>query len=164
MVTCKTCGGSVDEEERFCGQCGTPTPEGGSEPVGQTPAAPASPEPSSESRAETVGFDEPAVAPEAVPPSPPPSPYHGSKVELDPDLVNTLLSLYASQPGGLEVRLESGRLQARLGEHELRVNPVSLPQAAQLSLKSPRDGGALEVSVDLVELSQSGLEVRLRLL
>lgn len=84
-----------------------------------------------------------------------------SRIELDPGLVNTLLAMYASKPGGPQFRLEDGRLQVGLGEHALDLNPVQLDQVAQVMLKTT-PLGSLSLTVDHISLDANGLEVRLR--
>jgi hypothetical protein len=85
-----------------------------------------------------------------------------SKIELDPQLVNTLLAMYASKPDGPQIRLEGGRLKVSLGEHSVNVNPISLHEVAQVLLKAGPLGN-LNLSVDLLHLGEQGLEVQLRL-
>lgn len=85
-----------------------------------------------------------------------------SKIELDPQLVNTLLAMYASKPDGAQIRLEGGRLKVSLGGHSVDVNPIHLNEVAQVLLNGGPLGN-LNLSVDLLHLGEQGLEVQLRL-
>ena len=85
-----------------------------------------------------------------------------SKIELDPQLVNTLLAMYASKPDGAQIRLEGGRLKVSLGGHSVDVNPIRLNEVAQVLLNGGPLGN-LNLSVDLLHLGEQGLEVQLRL-
>jgi hypothetical protein len=91
-----------------------------------------------------------------------PPPAGASRIELDPALVNRLLALYASKPGGPQLRLEEGQLRAQVGEHWLAINPIRLDEVAQV-LVSAGELGKLSLSIDLVHLGERGLEVQLRL-
>ena len=84
-----------------------------------------------------------------------------SKVELDTDLVNALLALYANKPDGPQLRLVDGRLQISLGQHGVDVSPIKLDEVAQVMLKTG-PLGALNLSVDRLELGENGLELQLR--
>ena len=85
-----------------------------------------------------------------------------SKIELDAQLINTLLTMFASKPGGPQVRLEGGQLRVQAGEVSVAVNPIRLQEAAQVLLRSGQLGN-LNLSVDLLQLGEQGLEVQLRL-
>lgn len=84
-----------------------------------------------------------------------------SKIELDAQLLNTLLAM-ASKPGGPQLRLEAGQVRVQVGEHSVALNPIRLHQVAQVML-SAGALGKLNLSVDLVHLGEQGLEVQLRL-
>jgi hypothetical protein len=94
---------------------------------------------------------------------PAPSPSGGvSRLELEPELVNTLLDLYASKPEGPKLQLLDGRLQILMGDHCVDLNPVCLEQAAQVALKAGPLGN-LNLSIDRIQLGQRGLELQVRL-
>ena len=85
-----------------------------------------------------------------------------SRIELEPALINTLLAMYANKPDGPQLRLEDGHLKVAVNGHAIDVNPIGLKQVAQVVLKTGQLGD-LDLSVENLNLDQSGLQLQLRL-
>ena len=110
-----------------------------------------------------------ALTPETTPAiplpgnTPPPASHRpgGSSIQLEAQLVNSLLNVFVNRPG-LQVELREGYLGVRQGALDLRLDPVEIKNAARFRLAGGT-AAPLTVSIDGLELGANGLDLRLRL-
>lgn len=93
----------------------------------------------------------------------PPAPLGGtSRIELDARLLNSLLSVFVNRPGGLQVSLEQGQLQAQQGSLSVAVEPFNLGQALKVHLRNG-NLGPFAIQLSQVQLGANGLTIALQL-
>ena len=85
-----------------------------------------------------------------------------SRIELDPQLINSLLAVFVNRPGQTQVELTNGFLRIQQGSLNVTVDPIKLNEAIKLQLTNG-SLGPFRVQVDQLQLGQSGLEIELRL-
>lgn len=85
-----------------------------------------------------------------------------SKIELDTRLLNSLLSMFVNQPGGLQMQIDQGNLQVQQGELNLAVEPFQLNQGVRFHLRNG-NFGPFTVQLSQLQLGPQGLTVSLQL-
>lgn len=86
-----------------------------------------------------------------------------SKIELDARLLNSLLSVFVNQPGGLQVQLDpQGQLQVQQGDLKVALEAVTLSQVLRLQL-SKGQLGPFQLQVNQLQLGPQGVSVALQL-
>jgi hypothetical protein len=85
-----------------------------------------------------------------------------SRVELDPQLINSLLAVFVNRPDGTQMELSEGRLRIRQGTLNVVLEPVQIKDALRFQL-SNGPLGPFRIQVDQLQLGQRGLEIELKL-
>lgn len=85
-----------------------------------------------------------------------------SKIELDTRLLNSLLSIFVNQPGGLQMQVDQGNLQVQQGEMNVSVEPFQLNQGVRFQLRNG-NLGPFTVQLSQLQLGPQGLSISLQL-
>ena len=94
--------------------------------------------------------------------STPTGPTGKSRVELDPQLINSLLAVFVNRPGGTQVELSNGFLRIHQGATDVTVDPIQLKETLRFQVSSG-PLGPFRVQIDQLQLGPRGLEIELKL-
>lgn len=85
-----------------------------------------------------------------------------SRIELDSQLINSLLAMFVNKPGQTQVELKDGSLRVQQGTLNVTLDPIQLNEAIKLQLTNG-SMGPFRIQIDQLQLGQNGLEIELKL-